>query len=51
MFSDATSGLNTAHGFNRSSTSIVGAPPVVMLITTFERSLIFFRNGANASGR
>src|SRR5215216_5801072 len=29
---------------------MVGAPPVVMLITQSERCLITFRNGANASG-
>src|SRR6185436_7108730 len=29
---------------------MVGAPPVVMLITTGERCLITLRNGANASG-
>src|SRR5271167_4599770 len=29
---------------------MVGAPPVVRLITAFERCLIILRNGANASG-
>src|SRR4051794_25469719 len=30
---------------------MVGAPPVVRLITQLERCLMIFRNGANASGR
>src|SRR5205814_7286438 len=51
MLSEATSGLKCAQGFKRSSISIVGAPPVVMLITTLHAALIFFRNGSNASGR
>src|ERR1700682_2512596 len=51
MLSDATSGLKCAHGFTRSSTVIVGAPPVVMFTTTSHARLIFFRNGAKASGR
>src|SRR6188768_1700483 len=50
MLSDATSGLNTAQGLRRSSTVIVGAPPVVMLTTTSHVSLMRFRNGANRSG-
>src|SRR3954464_7420549 len=29
---------------------MVGAPPVVRLITQFERCLMIFRNGSNASG-
>src|SRR5882762_8539744 len=29
---------------------MVGAPPVVRLITQFERCLMIFRNGAKASG-
>src|SRR5712691_5870048 len=29
---------------------MVGAPPVVRLITQFERCFMIFRNGANASG-
>src|SRR5712671_7091869 len=29
---------------------MVGAPPVVKLITQFERCFMIFRNGANASG-
>src|ERR1700687_6176757 len=29
---------------------MVGAPPVVKLITQFDRYLMIFRNGANASG-
>src|SRR5205814_7060707 len=51
MLSEATSGLKWAVGFNRSSTDIVGAPAVVMLITTLHAALIFFRNGSKASGR
>src|SRR5271167_155191 len=50
MLSEATSGLNAAAGRRRSSIVIVGAPPVVMLITQFERCLMILRNGANASG-
>src|SRR3954470_18349738 len=50
MLSEATSGLKVAAGLTRSSTVIVGAPPVVMFTTTPERCLITFRNGANASG-
>ncbi len=50
MLSEATSGLNVAAGFTRSSIDIVGAPPVVMLMTAFERCLMTFRNGAKASG-
>ena len=34
----------------RSSIDMVGAPPVVMLMTAAQRCLITFRNGANASG-
>ena len=30
---------------------MVGAPPVVRLMTQFERCLMIFRNGAKASGR
>src|SRR3954470_9054493 len=50
MFSEATSGLNVAAGLRRSSIDIVGAPPVVMLMTAFELCLMFFRKGARASG-
>src|SRR5690349_23760414 len=46
----ATSGLKVAAGLTRSSMVIVGAPPVVMLITAAQRCLITLRNGANASG-
>ena len=49
MFSDATSGLKAATGFSRSSTVMVGAPPVVMLMTQSDFCLITLRNGANAS--
>ena len=37
-------------GLTRSSTIMVGAPPVVMFTTTGERCLITLRNGAKASG-
>jgi len=47
----ATSGLNTAAGFTRSSTRMVGEPPDVRLMTALVRCLITGRNGANASGR
>src|ERR1700709_1739196 len=50
MLREATSGLYTAAGRTRSSTVMVGAPPVVRLITQLERCLMIFRNGANASG-
>src|SRR6185436_12986624 len=46
----ATSGLKVAAGLTRSSIDMVGAPPVVMLMTASQRCLITFRNGANASG-
>src|SRR6188768_2316617 len=50
MLSEATSGLNVAAGRTRSSIDMVGAPPVVMLMTALELCLITFRNGAKASG-
>src|SRR6266849_7978299 len=50
MLSEATSGLKVAAGRTRSSIDMVGAPPVVMFTTTFERCLITLRNGANACG-
>ena len=50
MLSEATSGLKVAAGRTRSSIVMVGAPPVVMLITALERCLITLRNGENASG-
>src|SRR3954470_4627572 len=46
----ATSGLNVAAGLTRSSIDLVGAPPVVMLMTAAQRCLITLRNGAKASG-
>src|ERR1044072_8202086 len=46
----ATSGFDTAARLTRSSIDMVGAPPVVMLITAAQRCLMTFRNGANASG-
>ena len=42
--------MKAAAGLTRSSTVMVGAPPVVMLTTQLERCLITLRNGANASG-
>src|SRR5438128_3858192 len=50
MLSEATSGLKVAAGRTRSSIVMVGAPPVVMFTTTFERCLMTLRNGSNASG-
>src|SRR4026209_2652928 len=50
MLSEATSGLKVAAGRTRSSIDMVGAPPVVMLMTALELCLITFRNGAKASG-
>src|SRR5712692_7021524 len=50
MLSEATSGLKVAAGRTRSSIDMVGAPPVVMFTTTFERCLMTLRNGANACG-
>ena len=50
MLSDATSGLKVVQGRKRSSMPMVGAPPVVMLITALVRCLITFRNGSKASG-
>src|SRR5438128_1587194 len=50
MLSEATSGLKVAAGRTRSSIAIVGAPPVVMLMTALELCLITLRNGRKASG-
>ena len=50
MFSEATSGFSCSAGCSRSSTSIVGAPPVVRLITTLDAALIFGRKARNRSG-
>src|SRR4051812_27544855 len=50
MLSEATSGLSTAAGRTRSSTIMVGAPPEVRLITTFERCLITLTKCRKASG-
>src|SRR5258705_907788 len=50
MLSDATSGLSFKAGCRRSSMVIVGAPPVVRLITTFEAALIFGRKRMNIWG-
>src|SRR5438046_2900003 len=48
MFSDATSGFSCSAGCSRSSTDMVGAPPVVMLITT---SLACLMRGTNWRNR
>src|SRR5688572_3731504 len=50
MLSDATSGLSRSAGWSRSSTAMVGARPVVRLITTFAAALIFGRNCRKSSG-
>src|SRR5882672_10318777 len=50
MLSDATSGLSLSAGCRRSSMVIVGAPPVVRLMTTFEAALIFGRKRMNIAG-
>src|SRR5215510_10624429 len=50
MLSEATSGLSSAAGRRRSSTVMVGAPPVVRLITTSVAALIFGRNCMNTAG-
>src|SRR5437879_5474107 len=50
MLSEATSGLSCSAGCSRSSMLIVGAPPVVRLMTTFEAALIFGRNCRNTFG-
>src|SRR3954453_12165700 len=50
MFKDATSGLNSAAGFTRSSTRLYGPPPVVMLMAASVLALIRGRKGRNASG-
>src|SRR5690242_19776730 len=50
MLSEATSGLSLSAGCSRSSTVIVGAPPVVRLITTFEAALICGRKRMKIAG-
>src|ERR1700687_4693878 len=45
MLSEATSGFSSSAGCRRSSIAIVGAPPVVKLITTSERRAM---SGANS---
>src|SRR6185436_8367448 len=50
MLSDATSGASFSAGCSRSSTVMVGAPPVVRLITTSAAALIFGRNCLKTSG-
>ena len=50
MFSEATSGLKVCTGTRRSATSMVGAPPVVMLITTSQAALICGKKALNSSG-
>src|SRR6185295_10439144 len=46
----ATSGLNLWAGLTRSATAIVGAPPLVRLMTTFDCCLMRGRKRPNASG-
>src|SRR3990172_5210242 len=50
MLSEATSGSSRSAGCSRSSTVIVGAPPVVRLITTSDAALIFGRNCLKTAG-
>src|SRR5713101_7168802 len=50
MLSEATSGFNCSAGCSRSSMLIVGAPPVVRLMTTSEAALIFGRKRMNIFG-
>src|SRR5712691_1269889 len=50
MLSEATSGLSCSAGCRRSSIVMVGAPPVVRLMTTFEAALIFGRKRMNIFG-
>src|SRR5688572_992504 len=50
MLSEATSGRSLSAGCSRSSTVMVGAPPVVRLMTTSLAALIFGRNWRNTSG-
>src|SRR5690349_17911512 len=50
MLSEATSGLSCSAGCSRSSTLIVGAPPVVRFTTTFDAFLIAGRKRMNIFG-
>src|SRR5882672_7859658 len=50
MFNEATSGLSCSAGCSRSSTVMVGAPPVVRLMTTFDAALILGRKRMNIFG-
>ena len=50
MLSEATSGFNCSAGCRRSSIGMVGAPPVVMLITTSLAALILGRKRLNIAG-
>src|SRR5882672_5486672 len=50
MLSEATSGASLSAGCRRSSIDMVGAPPVVKLITTSLAALIFGANWRNSSG-
>src|SRR2546430_12457407 len=50
MLSEATSGLSCSAGCSRSSTVMVGAPPVVRLTTTFEAALIAGKKRMNIFG-
>src|SRR4051812_10597186 len=50
MLSEATSGLSCSAGCRRSSIDMVGAPPVVKLITTSLAALILPANWRNRFG-
>src|SRR6266496_4846040 len=50
MLSEATSGFSCSAGWSRSSTLIVGAPPVVRLITTSHDCLIRGKKRINIFG-
>src|SRR5882762_5906231 len=50
MLSEATSGFSCSAGCSCSSMLIVGAPPVVRLMTTSEAALIFGRKRMNIFG-
>src|SRR5438309_9055345 len=50
MLTEATSGLSCSAGCSRSSTVMVGAPPVVRLTTTFEAALIAGKKRMNIFG-
>src|SRR6266513_1150492 len=50
MLSEATSGFSCSAGCSRSSMAMVGAPPVVRLITALQAALIFGRKRRNIFG-